>query len=57
MPNVLEALIADPICPKCGDTKRKDCDGGGWIEGKDYPDGSFMTDRPCPKDNPHYETH
>lgn len=25
------------------------CGGSGWIDGKDYMDGSFSTDRPCPK--------
>ena len=44
-------------CPKCGHEKRKKCDGQGWIAGNDYADGSSMTDRPCPNDNPHYETH
>lgn len=46
-----------PTCKKCGRRTRTGCDGEGWIEGKDYPDGSSMTARPCPNDNPHYETH
>lgn len=27
------------------------CGGSGWIDGKDYDDGSFTTSRPCPSCN------
>lgn len=40
-------------CEKCGHYKRKDCDGKGWLEALGpYRDGSYITSRPCPYDNP-----
>ena len=32
-------------CPTC---HCKKCGGTGWLDGKDFPDGSSSTCRPCP---------
>lgn len=46
------------VCAKCGRIKLDKCDGDGWMEHLGpYRDGSYMTSRPCPNDNPYYETH
>jgi hypothetical protein len=37
-------------CHSCGTSgKCTMCKGEGFIEGKDYPDGSYTTSRPCPR--------
>lgn len=42
-----------PKCQQCGHPKRKDCDGKGWLEALGpYRDGSYITSRPCPYENP-----
>lgn len=38
--------IPKPPCSRCG--------GTGWIPGKDYPDGSSSTERPCPHCRPEH---
>jgi hypothetical protein len=40
-------------CQRCGRDKRKNCDGRGWLEAiGPCSDGSYITSRPCPNDNP-----
>ena len=39
--------IAKDVCPLCRDT--------GWIEGKIYDDGSYVTSRRCPRRCPDEE--
>ena len=40
-------------CSKCGDERREDCDGAGWLDAiGPCADGSYITARPCPLDNP-----
>jgi hypothetical protein len=42
-----------PVCPTCGHPKREDCDGKGWLAPLGpYRDGSYITSRPCPYENP-----
>ena len=48
----------EPLCPTCRRPKRKTCDGAGWLEPLGpYRYGSYMTSRPCPNEEPFYETH
>jgi len=40
-----------PLCPTCGRTRRRDCDGRGWLDAiGPCADGSYVTSRPCPND-------
>jgi hypothetical protein len=35
-------------CETCGQNKRRDCDGKGWLDALGpYCDGSYITSRPC----------
>lgn len=48
----------DIECRTCRRRKRRDCDGQGWLDAiGPCDDGSYISSRPCPNDNPHYETH
>lgn len=49
----LPAEALEHSCSMCGRNKRKDCDGKGWLEALGpYRDGSYITSRPCPNENP-----
>lgn len=57
-PFILLGQFKKNVCKYCGRRKRKDCYGNGWLEPLGpYRDGSYMTSRPCPNDDPFYETH
>lgn len=41
-----------PLCPTCGKPLRRTCDGKGWLDAIEGADGSYITSRPCPNENP-----
>lgn len=50
-PTELNAEVV--LCKTCERSKRRDCDGEGWLEALGpYRDGSYITSRPCPNENP-----
>jgi hypothetical protein len=50
---MVEPVETEVECKTCGRRKRRDCDGQGWLEALGpYRDGSYISSRPCPSENP-----